>query len=236
MSMSTKALGFTFLTHVNLGNHNAGEGGSQLAELKKVGNRPYISGQAYRHAIKDALKQIVDDPSTVDCSPQYACGEISECKLCDLFGYMNTDLGDDEPPAKRYSPIRVTPIVGQYDRPLTTDMILQYDPDEGADHNIGYREMTENVFKGALMLDVPAVGQRETEQVDSSRDHDEVYQRTFETEIDHADRAERVAELIDAVANTSRLAGQARHMADFMPDFCIGATVDQYNQRLTVVG
>lgn len=231
--MTTKALGFTYLTHVDLGNHNAGEGGSQLSDLKKVGSRPYISGQAYRHAIKDALGQVVDDPQDVDCSPQYACGDIGTCKMCDLFGYMNTDLGDDAPPKKRYSPLRVTPLVGQYDRPLTTDMILQYDPDEAADHNIGYREMTENVFRGALMLDVSEIGRREIESVDSSSDHDEVYHRRFDEEIDATERAKRVRELIDAISHTTRLAGQARHMADFMPDLCIGATLGQYNQRLT---
>lgn len=231
--MTTKALGFTYLTYIDLGNHNAGEGGSQLSDLKKIGNRPYISGQAYRHAIKDALRQVVNDPNDVNCTPQYACGAIDSCKMCDLFGYMNTDLDDDDPPQKRYSPLRVAPLVGQYDRPLTTDMILQYDPDEDAQHNIGYREMTANVFRGAMMVDISEIGRREIESVNSSDDHDEVYQRTFDEEIDASERAKRVEELIDAFANTTRLAGQARHMADFMPDLCIGATLDQYNQRLT---
>ena len=74
-----KALGAATLTHVDLGNHNAGEGGSQLSNLKRVGNRPYISGQAYRHAIKDALRARTSEG--VDCTPQYACGEVSTCKL-----------------------------------------------------------------------------------------------------------------------------------------------------------
>lgn len=230
--MSRSALGLTFLTHVDFGNHNAGEGGSQLSDLKKVGNRPYISGQAYRHGIKEALREVVDDPDSVDCTPRYACGAISDCKLCDIFGYMNNDLGDDDPPEKRLSPLRVSPLVGQYERPITSDMILQYDEGEDADNRIGYREMTENVFHGGLMIDVPAIGCRENSSVEESDESTEVYERSFDDEIDEEERAARVGELLEAVRNTSQLAGQARHMADFMPDFVVATAQNQYNQRI----
>lgn len=229
-----KALGIAHLSHVDLGNHNAGEGGSQLSDLKTVGNRPYISGQAYRHAIKDALREITAEG--VDCLPAHACGEIETCKMCDLFGYMNTEeLGaEGQPPAKRVSPLRVSPLVGQYEQPVTTDMILQYDieTEEGdLSHKIGYREMTENVFRGALALDIPAVGQREIEQLDG--DDSTRYSRTLEEEIDANERAERIEQLLEAITNTTQLAGQARHMADFMPDFMVAATLPVYNQRIT---
>jgi len=245
MSAEPKALAAATLTHIDLGNHNAGEGGSQLSDLKRIGNRPYISGQAYRHAIKDALRARTDEG--VDCTPQHACGAIEDCKLCDLFGYMNTDLRpqDGEPLSKRVSPLRVAPLVGQYDTATTTDMILQYavggdvKKEEGDEVNedelenrIGYREMTENVFKGAWALDVAAVGRRETENVDSSADHDEQYTRELENEIDDEERVQRVCELLDALQNTTQLAGQARHMADFMPDFMVAASQPEYNQRI----
>lgn len=230
-----KALGIAQLTHVDLGNHNAGEGGSQLSELKTVGNRPYISGQAYRHAIKDALREVTAEG--VDCLPAHACGEIATCKMCDLFGYMNTEEldGDDDPPQKRVSPLRVSPLVGQYEQPVTTDMILQYDvEDEEGDlsHKIGYREMTENVFRGALALDVPGVGQREEESL-SNDDDTARYERTLTDEVSDSERADRVTELLEAIANTTQLAGQARHMADFMPDFMVATTLPVYNQRVS---
>jgi CRISPR-associated protein Cas7/Cst2/DevR subtype I-B len=230
--MSRTALGVSFLTHVDFGNHNAGEGGSQLSDLKKVGNRPYISGQAYRHGIKEALRRVVEDPDAVDCTPRYACGEIETCKLCDLFGYMNTDLGDDDPPEKRLSPLRVSPLVGQYEQPIASDMILQYDEADDADNRIGYREMTENVFHGGIMIDVPAVGRRESSTVDGDRENTDVYQRSFDEKIGASEQAKRVAELLEAIKHTSQLAGQARHMADFMPDFVVGTAQDQYNQRI----
>lgn len=245
MNGDTKALSAVTLTYVDLGNHNAGEGGSQLSNLKRVGNRPYISGQAFRHAVKDALQAETNEG--VDCTPQYACGEVSECKLCDLFGYMNTDLdpSNGDPLPKRTSPLRVTPLVGQYDASTTTDMILQYavggdvkksDDGEGdseqLDNRIGYREMTENVFKGGWAIDVDAVGRREIEGIDTSQDHSERYSRELEDRISEEDRVRRISELLTALMNTTQLAGQARHMADFMPDLIVSAAVPVYNQRI----
>lgn len=242
---TSKSLSAVTLTHVDLGNHNAGEGGSQLSDLKRIGNRPYISGQAYRHAIKDALR--AETSEGVDCTPQYACGRISECKMCDLFGYMNTDLqpGDGDPLPKRTSPLRVTPLVGQYDASTTTDMILQYavggdvkkddngdDNDEQLENRIGYREMTENVFKGGWALDVDAVGRREIEDIDTSKDHGHRYSRELRDKLDHEQRMDRVDELLTALLNTTQLAGQARHMADFMPDLVVGTAQETYNQRI----
>lgn len=244
-----KSIGMAFLTHVNLGNHNAGEGGSQLSNLKKYGNKPYISGQAYRHAIKDSLKSITTDG--VDCTPQNACGEISECKLCDLFGYMNTDLdpSEDEPLPKRISPLRVTPLLGQYEMPVTTDMITQYavggsvkkseengnadSENQDQENKIAYREMEENVFKGALTIDINAIGQREIEDVDPDKEYDEQYQRELKNEISDEKRKNRVKELLESIQNTTQLAGQARHMADFMPDLMVASVQPVYNQRIT---
>lgn len=244
MSDPLKSLSAATLTHVDLGNHNAGEGGSQLSDLKRIGNRPYISGQAFRHAVKDALR--AETSKGVDCTPQYACGQISECKMCDLFGYMNTDLqpSNGDPLPKRTSPLRVTPLVGQYDASTTTDMILQYavggdvkKDDEGTDdeqleNRIGYREMTENVFKGGWALDVDAVGRRDVEDIDTDEDHGHRYSRELNDELGDDERRKRVMELLTALLNTTQLAGQARHMADFMPDLVVGAAQEKYNQRI----
>jgi CRISPR-associated protein Cas7/Cst2/DevR subtype I-B len=234
--MTRKALGFSFLTDVDLGNHNAGEGGSQLADLKKYGNRPYISGQAYRRAMKEALREQIDDPQKANCSSRYPCGEIEECLICDIFGYMNTDefdANDDETPqVKRPAPLRVSKLLGQYERPKTTDMILQEDQSEAADNRIGYREIAQNVYHGGVMLDVSAVGRREETTVDESEDHDEIFDREFNDKIKSDERANRVNALVHSVRSASNLAGQARHMADFMPDLVVGATLPEYNQRI----
>lgn len=236
--MTHSALGMSYLTHAQLGNHNAGEGSKQLSDLKMYGNRPYISGQAYRHAIREAVQEAADNG--VDCTPVDACGNLKQCLLCDLFGYMNTNL-EEPTPEKRISPLRVTPLVGQYDAEVTTDMILQYAPggsrkkdddDENAEDNkIGYRELTDNVYKGAWMLDCDGVGQRERETFDDNEDAGHRYERELETVV--TDREDRIRTLIDGLLHASGLAGQARHMADFMPDAVVTTANETYSQRVT---
>lgn len=241
--MTYTALGMAYLTHAQLGNHNAGEGSRQLSDLKMYGNRPYISGQAYRHAIREAVQDIADNK--VNCTPRDACGNLEDCFLCDLFGYMNTAL-DEPTPTKRVSPLRLTPLVGQYDAEVTTDMILQYAPggsrEKGEDANagddevdtdnrIGYRELTDNVYKGAWMLDCDSIGQREREDLDGDEDAGHRYKRQLETVVE--DRATRGHTLINGLRNASGLAGQARHMADFMPDLVVATANDTYSQRVT---
>jgi CRISPR-associated protein Cst2 len=240
--MTQTALGMAYLTHAQLGNHNAGEGSKQLSDLKMYGNRPYISGQAYRHAIRDAVQAHANNG--VNCTPYDACGDLEQCVLCDLFGYMNTDL-EEPTPNKRISPLRVTPLVGQYDAEVTTDMILQYAPggsrkkddnegsddSNGADNRIGYRELTENVYKGAWMLDCASVGQREREGFNGDNEAGHRYERELETVAE--DRTERVRTLLTGLRNATGLAGQARHMADFMPDVVVATASDTYSQRVT---
>lgn len=237
--MTHSALGMSYLTHAQLGNHNAGEGSKQLSDLKMYGNRPYISGQAYRHAIREAVQESANN--RVDCTPVDACGNLGECLLCDLFGYMNSNL-EEPTPDKRMSPLRVTPLLGQYDAEVTTDMILQYAPggsrkkDDDEESNveenkIGYRELTDNVYKGAWMLDCASVGQRERETLNGDEEAGHRYERELETVVD--DRDNRIRTLIDGLQHASTLAGQARHMADFMPDAVVATVNDTYSQRVT---
>lgn len=237
-------IGMAYLTHGQLGNHNAGEGGSQLSDLKMYDNKPYISGQALRHAVRDALKMQTSEG--VDCTPTDACGDVSNCKMCDIFGYMNTDLDpreEDGHEPTRTSPLRMTPSLGIYSEPVTTDMIVQFgvggsvkkEDGSDADHgnSIAYRELVENVYHGAWALDKAMVGRRESEEMYGDRQTGHRYERDIVELVDESERQTRVNELINALRDHSQLAGQARHMADFMPDLCVAAELDSYNQRIT---
>jgi CRISPR-associated protein Cas7/Cst2/DevR subtype I-B len=238
-----KYIGMAYLSHGKLGNHNAGEGGSQLSDLKMHDNKPYISGQALRHAVKDALKMQTSDG--VECTSTDACGDLGNCKLCDIFGYMNTDLDpreEDGHEPTRHSPLHMTPSVGVYQRPVTTDIILQFGvggsvkKEEGSDadhgNDIAYRELVENVYHGAWAIDETMIGRRESEEMYSDRKTGHRYEREVVDFINENERKTRANELINALRDHSQLAGQARHMADFMPDLCVAAELGSYNQRI----
>lgn len=117
--MDEKSIVATWLFSADLSNMNAGEGSTNLKEIKTYGNGlPYLSGQAVRHALRKAIQR--ENPGGLKCTPEFPCGKIDECWLCDIFGYLLPGEG-----AKRWSPIKASPALGQVRRPVTTDLILR---------------------------------------------------------------------------------------------------------------
>ncbi len=114
-----KSVVATWLFGADLSNMNAGEGTTNLKELKTYNNGlPYISGQAVRHALRKAIQR--ENPEKIKCTPEFPCGNITECWLCDIFGYLLPGEG-----AKRWSPLKASPALGQVRKPITTDLILR---------------------------------------------------------------------------------------------------------------
>ncbi|MFZ3060846.1 MAG: hypothetical protein WA102_14050 [Candidatus Methanoperedens sp.] len=117
--MDEKAVVATWLFKTDLSNMNAGEGSTNLKELKTYKNGlPYISGQSVRHALRAAIQR--ENPNGIKCTTEFPCGNIKDCWLCDMFGYLLPGEG-----AKRWSPIKASPAMGQIRNSITTDMILR---------------------------------------------------------------------------------------------------------------
>lgn len=117
--MDEKAVVATWLFKTDLSNMNAGEGSTNLKELKTYKNGlPYISGQSVRHALRTAIQR--ENPHGIKCTTEFPCGNIKDCWLCDMFGYLLPGEG-----AKRWSPIKASPAMGQIRNSITTDMILR---------------------------------------------------------------------------------------------------------------
>lgn len=119
MKNDYKCIVATWLFKTDLSNLNAGEGGSNLTEIKSYKNGlPYISGQSVRHALRKAIHR--ENPDAFKCTVESPCGDIKECWLCDIFGYLVPGEG-----SKRWSPLKVSPAMGQIKSPITADMILR---------------------------------------------------------------------------------------------------------------
>lgn len=117
--MEEKCVITTWLFKTDLSNMNAGEGSTNLKELKTYNNGlPYISGQSVRHALRKAIQR--ENPQAFKCTPEFPCGNIGECWLCDMFGYLLPKDG-----AKRWSPIKASPALGQIRSSITTDLIFR---------------------------------------------------------------------------------------------------------------
>lgn len=116
--MIYKSVLVSWLFETELTNMNAGEGSSNLKEIKTYNNGlPYISGQSMRHALRESIKREHFDE--FKCTPEYPCGNIKNCWACDLFGYLAP--GD----SKRWSPIKASPALGQIRNQITTDLIFR---------------------------------------------------------------------------------------------------------------
>lgn len=117
--MVYKSIVISWLFETDLSNMNAGEGSSNLKEIKTYNNGlPYISGQSMRHALRSSMKREFKDQ--FKCTPEFPCGDVENCWTCDLFGYLLPSSGD-----KRWSPIKASPALGQIRYPITTDLIFR---------------------------------------------------------------------------------------------------------------
>lgn len=117
--MKYKSLEISWIFETDLSNMNAGEGSSNLKEIKSYNNGlPYISGQSMRHALRESMKR--ENKHCFKCTPEYPCGDIENCWTCDLFGFLLPGEG-----SKRWSPIKAAPALGQIRESITTDLIFR---------------------------------------------------------------------------------------------------------------
>ncbi len=118
-NMKEKCIVATWLFKTDLSNLNAGEGSTNLKELKTYKKGlPYISGQSVRHALRKAIQR--EHMDKIKCTVEFPCGNIKDCWLCDMFGYLLPGEG-----SKRWSPIKASPAMGQIRSSIATDMILR---------------------------------------------------------------------------------------------------------------
>ena len=90
-----KGIAIVWLSKTDLSNLNAGEGGGgNVTEIKTYenGRKPYASGQSVRHALREAIHR--NNPGVFLCVPEAPCTKVSECWLCDLFGFLNPKSGE----------------------------------------------------------------------------------------------------------------------------------------------
>jgi CRISPR-associated protein Cst2 len=158
--MEEKCIVATWLFRTDLSNLNAGEGSTNLKEIKTYRNGlPYISGQSVRHALRKAIER--EHPDKFRCTVEFPCGSIKDCWLCDIFGYLLPSEG-----SKRWSPIKVSPALGQIRNPVATDMILRLVNDIECPHCHekinplvkGVREEKKKEIKQGTTLKCPKCG------------------------------------------------------------------------------
>lgn len=230
-----KGVAMVWLSKTDLSNLNAGEGGGgNVTELKTYdnGRKPYASGQSVRHALREAIHR--NNPGVFLCVPEAPCTKVADCWLCDLFGFLNpiADKGFN----RRWSPIKVTPALGQIASDIVTDLLIRMSDKERedkqtSDQRIAYVQMMANVYRVGLSLDVANVGKVVEPRYEGKGKKAEF--RGWETtvEIGPEAKVERAVAVLDAIGGIADFAKQARNAASLAPDIFLASTHTRYSHR-----
>ena len=243
---NVRAIQMVWLSKTGLTNLNSGEGGSNLVDIKKfryAGQEfPYVSGQAMRFYLKEAIRRHLQPQEACVADEQgETCGRISECVLCDLFGFMTTvpDIGA----ITRVSPVKVSPAIGllPLDGTMVMDFLTRRHRGATAEREAEMRgdivnvELVVNIYKAGICVDVQRVGREEARikagELEGKKPK-AFYTVQLEAYTDEDTRARRIALLLEAIKDFSDYSKQARLLTDFTPDLVLVALQGNYSHRL----
>ncbi|RLC75079.1 MAG: type I-B CRISPR-associated protein Cas7/Cst2/DevR [Chloroflexi bacterium] len=239
-----KCINIVWLSQTDLTNLNAGEGEANFIDVKKYKKNgteyPYVSGQAMRYYIKEAIRRSLNNEYM--CVPNdkgETCGNIQECIGCDLFGFMTTikrgtilpgyPEGHPGGAITRVSPVKVSPAMGLLpfeDNAVVDFLTRRHRMTEGEmKGDIVNVEIGVNLYKCGIAIDVIKVGGEEV--IDEKR-------RTIKVEhyLDGEERKKRISKVLEAIRYLSDYSKQARLLTDFTADLILIAFQKIYSHRL----
>jgi len=230
--MNKKAISAIWLSETGLTNLNSGVGGSNLVDLKKYKkdgvDYPYVSGQAMRFYLKESIRRLVSAQEYCVANEKgETCGNITECILCDLFGFMTTLK--DQGAQIRVSPIKMSPAMGllPLNDNMTIDFLTRRKPQESAGElkgDIVNVELAVNIYRAGLSIDLAKIGGEELIENKKIVIKDKVPCDDI--------KKSRVKTALEAFKNLSDYSKQARLLTDFTPNLILIAIQDRYNHTL----
>lgn len=233
-SKGLKGLNVVWLSKTDLTNLNAGEGESNYIDVKKYKKDgieyPYVSGQAMRFYMKEAMRRNLDETEYM-CIPDdkgETCGEIKKCIMCDLFGFMTTIKGKGA--VTRVSPVKVSPAVGllPFDDNANVDFLTRrHRVTEGGkmEGDIVNVEIGTNIYKSGISIDIRRVGSEE-------KVNEEKRTISIESSLEDIEKNNRVKKTLDAIRYLADYSKQARLLTDFSPDMIAISVQKKYSHRL----
>jgi len=228
----TRAIVIGALLRVDVGNPNAGWPEGTVTAIKKVdrpdrkASHPYISGQAIRRYLRDTLGDLLsgdpgireelspDERSDDPKAPVVTVGDPEQYIDDDLFGFMKAAKGETK---RRESPLRVSPAYGLFpyagDRDLGTRSAVKFAEKAEAGGAIFETEITNNVFRTVLLLELDRVGRwKKYETVKDS-----------EGELKQDKRRARASLLVRALKYLWGGGRRTRMLVDMTPQFVVCA-------------
>jgi len=233
-----KGIEIVWLSKTDLTNLNSGEGESNLIDVKKFKKNgieyPYVSGQAMRYYIKEAIRRNLGEKEFM-CVPDdkgEPCGEPKKCFACDLFGYMKTIK--EKGANTRVSPVKVSPAIGllPFDENSTIDFLTRrHRGTEKAEGDIVNVELGVNTYKVGIAIDVQRVGGEENEALRFLTDYSKQARLltdftpdfviiTFQNIYSH--RLQKAIEFKDGKLDVERLKVVLKDVKEYSPKIFVG--------------
>lgn len=236
MNNDLKAINLTWLSKTGLTNLNAGEGETNLVDVKKYRSQgveyPYVSGQAMRFYLRESIRRTLDKEVTM-CVPDEkgeTCGDAKKCLNCDLFGFMRTIKKSEKTAGgatRRVSPVKVAPAMGllPFDENAVLDFLTRrHQMAKGElEGDIANVEIGTNIYRCGAAIDIRRVGAEE------NWSGGEVKVDEF---LSGKAKLERIRKVIDGIRFISDYSKQARLLTDFTPDVLCIAFQTRYSHRL----
>lgn len=235
MNNQLKGIELVWLTETDLTNLNAGEGGTNIVDVKKFRKQgieyPYVSGQAMRFYLRESVRRELPQDKFM-CTPNdkgETCGAIDNCWNCDLFGFMTTLKGVGA--VTRVSPVKVSPAIGllPLDENSTIDFLTRkkrVEAGEKATGDIVNVELGVNIYKCGISIDIQRIGFEEEVDQESKI-------LTFVDKLKNGnDRKLRIKSVVAGVKYLADYSKQARLLTDFTPDVLLASMQQRYSHRL----
>lgn len=216
-----------YLNKVNIDNLNSSENPGNLIVLKKVQDSKgdyyvYVSGQALRYYLKETMNQLGMSLTKLDKNGEYIIEAenkepteryaeiIKSHPDLDLLGFMEAVKGGGKMAIRRWSPVKVSPLISIYPWKGESDMLTRKKEGQEGGDLVKVEINTLNFMRGTIVVDVDMIGSRVDEL---SYEIDPV--------LSQDDKNKRVNYLVDSIKNIDGGAKKARLLDDLTPKFVI---------------
>lgn len=216
-----------YLTKVNINNLNSSENPGNLIVLKRVQDSKgdyyaYVSGQALRYYLKETMNQLGMPLTKLDKKGEYIIEAsskepdkryeeiLAEHPDLDLLGFMEAVKGAGKMALRRWSPVKVSPMISIYPWKGDSDMLTRKKEGQEGGDLVKVEINTFNFMRGTIVIDVDMIGSTVDE-----------LSYNMEEAIPKNDKTERIEYFVDAVKNLDGGAKKARLLDDLTPKFVI---------------
>lgn len=216
-----------YLTKVNINNLNSSENPGNLIVLKRVQDSKgdyyaYVSGQALRYYLKETMNQLGMPLTKLNKSGEYIIEAenkdenkryeeiLKNYPDLDLLGFMEAKSGSGKMALRRWSPVKVSPMISIYPWKGDADMLTRKKEGQEGGDLVKIEINTFNFMRGTVVVDINMIGSRV----------DELSYEMKEA-ITQEIKAKRIKYLVDAIKNLDGGAKKARLLDDLTPKFVI---------------